>query len=75
MSGLLRRRMSDDPRVPIVCQACETEATVPLDGLADSLDRHNDRFHDGREEARVDPAVADELADLIAEDLGLLDSS
>ncbi len=62
-----------EPAVPIVCPECETEARIPLGELADTLDRHNADRHDGREVARVDPAVADSLADLVAADLGLLE--
>jgi hypothetical protein len=61
----------DGPRVPIVCPECETETRVPLADLAETLERHNDRLHDGREVAEVDPAIAEEVADLVAEDMGL----
>ncbi|MFB6194215.1 MAG: hypothetical protein ABEI75_04045 [Halobaculum sp.] len=64
--------MSDETLVPIVCPACETETEVALDGLAETLDRHNEQFHDGQEEARVDPELSDHLADLVVEDMGLL---
>lgn len=64
---------ADDPEVPIVCPECETRAEIPLSDLADRLDDHNERLHDGEPVAEVDPAVADELADLVAEELGLLD--
>jgi len=63
----------DDPAVPIVCQECDTETEVPLSEVADMLDRHNDNQHDGEECAQVDPALADELQDLVAEDMGLLE--
>lgn len=59
-------------RVPIVCSACETRTKVPLAELAESVERHNQQQHDGEEIAEVDPALADELADLVAEELGLL---
>ncbi|MEF8856591.1 MAG: hypothetical protein V5A16_04130 [Haloplanus sp.] len=63
----------DDPTVPIVCPACETTTRVPLADVADAVERHNEGVHDGEEVAAVDPAVADRLADLVAEDMGLLD--
>jgi len=59
--------------VPIVCEECGTQARVPLDGLAARLERHNETRHDGAEHARVDPEVADRLADLVAEDMGLFE--
>jgi hypothetical protein len=59
--------------VPIVCEECDTEARVPLDELAERLQTHNETRHDGAEHARVDPTVADQLADLVVEDMGLLD--
>lgn len=61
-----------EPTVPIVCEDCGTETRVPLPDVAETLDRHNDQRHDGEEIAQVDPALADELADLVAEDLDLL---
>ena len=66
---------SDDPgpRVPIVCTACETTARIPLEEVADTLERHNDRLHDGAEIAEVDPDLVDQLADLVAAEMGLLD--
>jgi hypothetical protein len=63
----------DEPAVPVHCPECETTTRVPLSDLADAIDRHNDNLHDGEEAARVDPDIADQLADLVAEDLGLLD--
>lgn len=60
------------PTVPVVCEACGTRAEVPLAEAADAVERHNDRLHDGEERATVDPALVDELADLVAEDLDLL---
>ena len=59
------------PEVPVVCPACETSTRVPLSDVAAAVDRHDDRLHDGEAAARVDPAVADRIADLVAEDLGL----
>jgi len=64
---------SETPGVPIVCEECGTEARVPLDTLAERLERHNETRHDGEQLARVDPEVADRLADLVVEDMGLLD--
>jgi hypothetical protein len=64
---------TDEPSVPIVCAECETETRVPLDGLADALEKHNETKHDGEPVAEVDPAIKDRLADLVAEDLGLFD--
>lgn len=61
-----------EPRVPIVCSACGTETRVPLAELAETIDRHNEQQHDGDDVAEVDPELADQLADLVAEELGLL---
>jgi hypothetical protein len=63
---------SDDPEVPIVCPDCETTSRVPLSSLATQLERHNERLHDGDDVAEVDPAVAESLADVVAEDLELV---
>jgi hypothetical protein len=63
----------DDPTVPIVCPACETTTQVPLAEVADAVERHNESVHDGEEVAAVDPAITERLADLVAEDMGLLD--
>ena len=63
----------DEPAVPVHCPECETTTRVPLSDLADAIDRHNENLHDGADHARVDPDIADQLADLVAEDLGLLD--
>jgi hypothetical protein len=63
----------DDPTVPIVCPDCETTTRVPLPEVADAVERHNESVHDGEEVAAVDPAVTERLADLVAEDMGLLD--
>ncbi|MFB6079901.1 MAG: hypothetical protein ABEJ81_02695 [Haloferacaceae archaeon] len=68
--------MSDDveaPRVPIVCPACETTTAVPVAKVGEALARHNDRLHDGRAVAEVDPAIRERVADLAAADLGLVD--
>ncbi|MFC3960232.1 hypothetical protein [Halovivax cerinus] len=66
--------MSDDePTVPIVCPACETTSRVPIDDVADTVEGHNERHHDGEAIAEVDPALKDQLADLVVDDLGLLE--
>ena len=65
----------DAPRVPIECSACDTTTEVSLPELAETLRRHNERRHDGEQIARVDPELADRIADLAAEDLGLLGES
>jgi hypothetical protein len=62
----------DDPHVPIVCPDCETTTEIPLSEVADSVEQHNERLHDGEEIAQVDPAIADELADIVAEDMDLV---
>jgi signal recognition particle receptor subunit beta len=64
---------TDEPSVPIVCTEGETETRVPLSDVADALTRHNDGKHDGEEIAEVDPGLKDQLADLVAEDLGLFE--
>ncbi|MBB6645939.1 hypothetical protein [Halobellus ruber] len=61
----------DEPTVPIVCEACGTRSRVPLADLRESLETHNQHRHDGEEVAQVDPVLAEELADHVAEDLGL----
>lgn len=63
----------EDPTVPIICAACGTETRVSLEGLADTLERHNENRHDGEQIAQVDPEIADRIADLVADDLGLLE--
>jgi len=64
---------NDAPTVPVVCSACETETEVALDEVAGAIERHNEQLHDGESVAEVDPAVAGHVADLVAEELGLLD--
>jgi len=59
----------DSVDVPVVCPACETETRVGLEDLAATVERHNDRLHDGEEIASVDPELADQLLDLVADDL------
>jgi hypothetical protein len=66
--------MSDDePAVPIACPECETTTRIPISEAKEGVDSHNDRFHDGEAVARIDPAIKEELADLVAKDLDLLD--
>jgi hypothetical protein len=67
--------MTDEPHVPIVCPECDTETEVSLDSVADAVESHNDRLHDGADAAGVDPDLREQLADVVAEDLGLLDDS
>ena len=63
---------ASEPTVPITCPECETTSRVPIDDVAGAIERHNDRLHDGAEVAEVDPALREEIADMVAEDLGLL---
>jgi len=63
----------DEPTVPIVCTACDTTTRVPLADVADAVDRHNENVHDGEDVAEIDPAIVSSLADLVVEDMGLLD--
>ncbi|WP_459820303.1 hypothetical protein [Halorubrum luteum] len=63
----------EEPTVPIVCTDCETETRVPLSDVEDALSRHNEGKHDGESIAEVDPTLKDQLADLIAEDMGLFE--
>ncbi|MFB6146568.1 MAG: hypothetical protein ABEJ08_02665 [Halobacteriaceae archaeon] len=63
----------DEVRVPIVCPDCETTAEVPLADVGEAVSRHNERLHGGEEVAEVDPELSERLADLVAEELGLLD--
>jgi hypothetical protein len=65
----------ETPRVPIVCPGCETTSRVPLSDVADAIDRHNDQLHDGEAVAEVDPDIADRIADLAADELGLLENA
>lgn len=66
--------MSDDsPQVPIHCPACETTSRVPLEDVGEAVERHNEQLHDGEDIAHVDDAVKDELANLLVEELGLLE--
>lgn len=59
--------------VPVVCSECETTSSVPLADLAETVERHNEQLHDGNDVAQVDPDVADHVADIVADDLGLLE--
>jgi len=73
--GVRPPRMATDdeqPDVPVRCPECETTTRVALTDLADAIERHNEQLHDGEEIAEVDPEIAEHVADLIAEDLGLL---
>jgi hypothetical protein len=63
----------DDPEVPVHCSECGTTTQIPLSEVGDAVERHNEQLHDGEEIAEVDPELADRLADLVAEDMGLLD--
>lgn len=59
----------DDVDVPVVCPECETETRVALDDLAETVENHNDRLHDSEDVASVDPDLADQLVDMVADDL------
>lgn len=61
-----------EPTVPILCSECETTTELPISEVPETLEQHNERLHDGEEVAEVDPEIAEEIADLVAEDLGLL---
>ena len=63
----------DTPTVPIICPECETTTRIAVDDVADSLQRHNEQLHDGEEVAHIDPDIADQIQNIVAEDLGLLD--
>jgi len=66
--------MSDEqPDIPVVCPACDTRTKVAFEDVEAAVARHNDQLHDGESVARVDPAVLEELADRVAEDMGLLE--
>ena len=64
-----------DPTVPVVCPDCGTETGMSIDEVADAVERHNERLHDGEQVAQIDPAIAEQVTDLVAEDLGLLEDS
>ena len=63
---------NDEPGVPVVCSECGTDTRVPLAEVAAAVERHNERLHDGEDVARVDPDIAAHVADLVAEDMGLV---
>lgn len=63
----------DTPTVPIICPECETTTRIPVDEVAESLERHNEQLHDGEEVAEIDPDIAAEIQNIVAEDLGLLE--
>lgn len=63
---------ADEPTVPIRCPECDTTTRMPISEVADSVERHNEQMHDGEDIAQVDPEVAEELQDIVAEDLGLV---
>jgi hypothetical protein len=63
---------TNEPDVPIICPECDTTTRIPISKVADSVERHNEQMHDGEDIAQVDPDIAEELQDLVAEDLGLL---
>jgi hypothetical protein len=62
----------DIPRIRLLCPVCGTDARVPVTDVKERVDRHNESVHDGESVAGIDPAVADHLLDLIAEDMGIL---
>ncbi|PSQ19398.1 hypothetical protein BRD00_01875 [Halobacteriales archaeon QS_8_69_26] len=62
----------ETPTVPVVCSECETRTRVPLPDVAESIERHNEGLHDGEEHAEVDPELAEHLADIVAEEMGLV---
>jgi hypothetical protein len=64
---------TDEPEVPIVCEECGTEAAIPLSTVGEMLETHNQNQHDGEQCAQVDPALADRIQNLVAEDMGLLE--
>ncbi|WP_302082202.1 hypothetical protein [Salinibaculum rarum] len=64
---------TDEPEVPIVCEVCGTETTIPLSDVGEMLETHNENQHDGEEHAQVDPTLAEQVQDLVAEDMGLLE--
>ncbi|MFB6110856.1 MAG: hypothetical protein ABEJ60_08315 [Halodesulfurarchaeum sp.] len=62
-----------DAEVPITCEACGTETSVPIERVPETIEAHNERQHDGASVAEIDPAVKSRLQDLLAEEMGLLD--
>jgi len=63
----------DTPEVPIVCTECDTRTRVPLPAAGDRIERHNRQLHDGEDVAEVDPAVAEHVLDMVAQDLELVE--
>lgn len=63
---------SADIKVPVVCPECNTRSRVPLETANAAISRHNDRLHGGEDVAGIDPALKNELARLVAEDLEFL---
>jgi hypothetical protein len=62
--------MGDDtPTVPVVCEACDTTTRVALDDAATTVERHNERLHDGDDHAQIDPELVARLQDLVAADI------
>jgi hypothetical protein len=61
------------PEIPIVCSECGTRTHIPFPDVEDAVARHNENIHDGESIAQVDPDVMDQLADMVAQDLGLLE--
>jgi hypothetical protein len=62
--------MGDDtPTVSVVCETCDTTTRVSLDDAAATVDRHNDRLHDGESHAQIDPELVARLQDLVAADI------
>ncbi|MFB6079103.1 MAG: hypothetical protein ABEJ80_09010 [Halarchaeum sp.] len=59
----------DEPTVPVICDACDTTNRVALDDVAATVERHNERVHDGEQVAEVDPDVTSALHDLLAADV------
>ena len=64
---------TDEPEVPILCEECGTETTIPLSEVGEMLETHNENQHDGEQCAQVDPDLADQIQNLVAEDMGLLE--
>jgi hypothetical protein len=62
---------NDDPDVPITCPECDTTSRIPLSRVAEAVERHNETRHDGEDVAGVDPDVVANIADMVAEDMGL----
>ncbi|CAI49651.1 uncharacterized protein NP_3120A [Natronomonas pharaonis DSM 2160] len=65
----------DPPEIPILCSECDTRTKIPFPEVEATVERHNEQLHDGEPVAQVDPAVFDELADFVAEDLGLYEDA